>query len=447
LTLADRVQDARQLLRTAGRRPAVAGHDLWSASGLETVLPETVILCLQRCTAADTLRARGIEVFCLAEHVGAQEVAGASSVDLLSHPATRDFCRRAGPLALLSFKPSERLAGTLDGVDALLLAGSLSAARSAENKLAFIDFAERARLRTPRWAVQRLSPASRYEELSARWGRPLVIQGARGNAGQRTWMVASQAELEEAMAVEGGRPVRVAEFVAGMPFTASAVAGVRGMVSWIEPCRQLTGIDWLTPVRLGSCGNVWGDELLAAAAGDVGEQLREAGDALSAAGYRGVYGVDFVLGPDGPVVIETNPRMVASLPLATHLEKEAGRPPMVLLTLMEGLGTPQQPLSATEMPPLASACQLIVHQQAGDDAEARLTRSGIYRLRAAGAPEFLRQGAVLEDVAGDDEALLLTRAAGEPLSPGKEFARVVMRGRAAATPGARHAVMSLRGRA
>jgi hypothetical protein len=88
-----------------------------------------------------------------------------------------------------------------------------------------------------------------------------------------------------------------------------------------------------------------------------------------------------------------------------------------------------------------------VHQQAGDDAEARLTRSGIYRLRDAGAPEFLRQGAVLEDVAGDNEALLLTRATGEPLSPGKEFARVVMRGRAAATPGARHAVMSLRGRA
>src|SRR3982074_2590381 len=89
-------------------RPAVVAHDIWLASGLETMLPEAVLMCVQRSSAVDVLRQRGIEVFCLSEHLAPDQVAGRSSADLFEHPLAIEFCLRRGPLAVMTFKPSER---------------------------------------------------------------------------------------------------------------------------------------------------------------------------------------------------------------------------------------------------------------------------------------------------------------------------------------------------
>jgi len=86
MTLADVVARVREALAASAggpRRPAVVAHDIWLASGLETVLPETVLMCVQRSSAIDVLRDRGIEVFCLSEHVPAVGVEGKSSADRL----------------------------------------------------------------------------------------------------------------------------------------------------------------------------------------------------------------------------------------------------------------------------------------------------------------------------------------------------------------------------
>jgi hypothetical protein len=453
------VEAARGALESSdGRpayRPAVVAHDLWLASGLETVLPETVIMCVQRSSAVDVLRQRGIEVFCLSEHVPADEVAGRSSADLFEHERAIDFCLRHGPLAVMTFKPSERFEAAVRSASSRLVTGGgsrhMAVARSFENKLHFVDIAAKLGLPTPRWEVLNLSELDDYPGLARRFGERMVVQGPRGNAGQRTWLVSSPIDLEEARRREAGASVRVAELVEGMPFTVNGVAHRDGLLSWTQPSRQVTGEAWLTPMALGSCGNAWGEPALEPHLADVGRATAVLGDALGTAGFTGIFGVDFVLGADGPLVIETNPRMVASLPLATQVELAGGRVPQLLQTLLLGLGVVDDrlaepalvaPRAASALPPTS---QVIIHRLDHDSEPRPAIQSGVYRLAPQGIPHFLRPGAWLSDLAADDEALLLVRDADEPVTPRKEYARVYTRGaQAERTPGLRELVTAVR---
>ncbi|MDQ6748461.1 MAG: ATP-grasp domain-containing protein, partial [Candidatus Dormibacteraeota bacterium] len=209
------------------------------------------------------------------------------------------------------------------------------------------------------------------------------------------------------------------------------------------PCRQVTGVDWLTPEPLGSCGNAWGDGRLVPHLEEVNRCVRALGADLASNNYRGLYGVDFVLAEDGPLVIEVNPRMVASIPVATELEVEAGRAPLVLLHLLELLGAELSELDGDQGDGvLGEASQVIVHRLEGDT-DMR-PRGGIY-LASAGAVTYIRPGATLEDLTGADEVLLLARRTGEPVSDRKEFARIYARTSTGEnTPGIRDLVHSLR---
>lgn len=419
-------------LDVLGLRPVVVAHDIWLAGGLQRALPQTALACISACDAIDVLRAQGTEVFCLSEHAGPQATTGMSSLDLLRHPATAEFFQALGPTAVLAFKPSERIAEAVEELGGQLLAAPSSSARAYENKLAFVAAAERAGVPRPRWDSRRL-PLD-YRALAADLGEPVVVQGARGNAGRRTWLVHSQVELDEIAERAGSGQVRIAEWIEGMPFTATGVAfSASGgtlqparLAAMVEPCRQVTGVDWLTPHQLGSCGNAWDEPTLEPHISEVQRCVRALGADLSANNYHGVFGVDFVLAADGPLVIEVNPRMVASLPVATELEVEAGRAPLLLLHVLELLDADLGDIDGVEAAlPLGTASQVIVHRLPGDG-DSR-PGSGVYRQAEEGGLALVRPGASLHDLRTRDELLLLTRRSGEPVTEGKEFARIYTR--------------------
>jgi biotin carboxylase len=408
-----------------------------------------VLLCVQRSSAIDVLRDRGVEVFCLSEHAAPSDVEGGSSADLMEHASAIEFCRRVGPLAMMTFKPSERLDAAVRNVSGITIAGDrarVTAARSFENKLNFVDIARKAGLRTPRWEVINAGQWSDYTALSARLGPRLVVQGPRGNAGRRTWMVAGQTDLDHARRREPAAAVRVSEHVGGMPFTVNAVTGPGGLLDLSLPSRQVTGVPWLTPYHLGSCGNAWGEEALKPHLAVIAAAVQSLATALSEAGFRGVFGVDFVLGAGGPVVIEANPRMVASLPLSTQVELAAGLVPLLLMHLLVGLDAADHERHPPQSPPaLPPTSQVIVHRLEKQSALKSSMAGGVYRLDRE-SPEYLRPGVWLTDLsAAAGEALVLVRAPGEPVTAGKEFARIYLRGAdAERTPGLSSLVSKLR---
>jgi hypothetical protein len=162
---------------------------------------------------------------------------------------------------------------------------------------------------------------------------------------------------------------------------------------------------------------------------------------LVAAGYHAIFGVDFVCTDGRAAVIETNPRMVASLPIATQLEIASGRAPLLLLQLLQGLNG--SPPAAGPDNNLTNASQVIAHAFP-DDIGGDLA-AGVYRIGAGGPPRYLRPGCWLSDLEAHDEALLLPRAAGEPRTAGMEFARVYMKNSSGENqPGLRELVTQMR---
>ncbi len=249
---------------------------------------------------------------------------------LLADPVVEALVREA-PSTLLSFKPSKRLEERAAELGATSALAPATLSGGLENKLALAGIAEAAGVSYPRQT--RLKLSGPFADAAPELKRPLVVQSPRSNAGRRTYEVADADAWRALCAELPGRPARAAEFVTGRPGTLNAVVDHRGAVVVTAPIVQVTGVPRLTPHALGSCGNdfTWRPLPRPEGAEELAERL---GAELARRGYRGHFGVDFVLGPDGPSLIEINPRLTASFALYAawvpamldaHLDAVAGR--------------------------------------------------------------------------------------------------------------------------
>jgi ABC-type lipoprotein export system ATPase subunit len=96
--------------------------------------------------------------------------------------------------------------------------------------------------------------------------------------------------------------------------------------------------------------------------------VKAIGGALSQLGYRGLFGVDFVLGSDGRVfVIEVNPRLVASAALHAQLDLSQARLPLLARHVMAFVdpGADTAPLDVGAEP--YAGGQAILHNLSEDD--------------------------------------------------------------------------------
>ena len=275
--------------------------------------------------------------------------AEAGTVALLADPAVAAEVARVPGTRLLVFKPSRRLEERAAELGASLAHAPASIAQGLENKLALAAIAEEAgiptspgvdRIALPEQAKIRVTPSLDWPALCAAVRAPgaVVVQSPRGFMGNRTWRVADAAGWEPLRSTLGGRPAKVARLIDGRPGTVNAVVDHAGATLVTAPIVQVTGVAWLTPFRMGSCGNDFTWRPAPHPGGGPAEIVRRLGPVLAARGYRGHFGVDFVVEDTaaGPVtwLIEINPRITASMALYSawrpalaqaHLEAVEGR--------------------------------------------------------------------------------------------------------------------------
>jgi predicted ATP-grasp superfamily ATP-dependent carboligase len=104
------------------------------------------------------------------------------------------------------------------------------------------------------------------------------------------------------------------EFVPGASMSAVFMAGFQ-RVELLGVTQQLIGTTWLHADGFKYAGNIGPAEVSAIARSALllcGQQL------MTAAGLRGVFGVDFILHEDAPAVVEVNPRYPASVEVLEH---------------------------------------------------------------------------------------------------------------------------------
>ena len=136
------------------------------------------------------------------------------------------------------------------------------------------------------------------------------------------------------------------------------------------------------------------------------------GEWIAEAGYRGIYGVDFIVHENEPYALELNPRVLGTTQLMTELEEIHGDAPTTtywhlaeFLKPGDALDAHQDLLAELGRPDL-SGFQLLIRNTS--PSRVRIGSSlepGIYAIQN-GKPEFIRRGYRLSDVQDQDEVLV-----------------------------------------
>jgi threonine synthase len=416
------------------------GPDPHYGIGLEALLPTMRFACLDQTPAVERLRAAGHEVHVAEEPEGEDgHVGGRNTLAVLRSSAVHRALEAGAPPVVLVFKSSHAIAERCAELAWPLLAPEARVARRWENKVAFREIARDLGLPQPPGEVVPLAEVG-YAELARRLGERLVVQGAHGYAGAKTYLVQTAQDFAAASAALRGRRARVTSLLAGETWTLNACVTARG-VAVGAPFRQITGLPELTTYRLGSCGQDWS---ATKTLGDGGEALlamaRTIGEGLAADGYRGLFGVDYLRDLEGRAhVIEVNPRLVASIAAFTQLELAAGRLPLLARHVM-ALADPAAdgaPLDLHQAP--LEGGQLVLHHVGAQEARTPALPTGCYGAQAVAILARGGDHAALAAVVApahridrpappaDAPWLVLAPEADRPLAPGDAWCRVQTR--------------------
>lgn len=235
--------------------------------------------------------------------------------------------------------------------------------------------------------VESLDP-EKCAELMDRWGAPLVVQipSFPQGGGRSSFVVREPHEIFELRASWSTGTHRGHSFESVMlsPFLEGDSLSMEGCVTpWgiaVSPLQvQLVDIqEVLPPGGFGRfCGHQWGCSI--AGGGWVEETARnittQVGRAMARDGYRGIFGLDFLLEKRGRNlrVLECNPRYTGAFPTLTLLQWAQGVLPLELFHLLSWMEEPH-PQAEPEM--LART-----HMNLGPAAQVLLFHRGPERVR------------------------------------------------------------------
>jgi hypothetical protein len=248
-----------------------------------------------------------------------------------------------------------------------------------------------------------------YAEIAREMGSPFVVQLARGVSGSGTAFVASEKDYADTAAHFGDLPARAAPDLGDLSVNINAIATEEGVIVSC-PSVQLTGLAILGARRGMYCGN---DFIAAAglpgrAVTSIVEQTARIGRWLSSLGFRGLFGLDFVIDPasEDAYAVDLNPRWQGSTTVLTLAEAKAGRLSLAAADLawrIGALGERDLLRSADAfLEPVVAAHISLRSGPTGSSVVSGNLRPGIY----SGELSFVRSGFQLSDLSQPDELLV-----------------------------------------
>jgi hypothetical protein len=267
-----------------------------------------------------------------------------------------------------------------------------------------------------------------YQEIAA--GRSaFVMQDSRLSGGKGTHIVKSFEDYQNALANLPDKPdseVVISDLVQSAK-ERSIQACITDSTVYVGPLqRQIVGSPLLANM------NAPGDKFCGAVidAGDQSSDIcvqaqgvaSQIGEALKADGYKGIFGVDFLLSDDNELfVIEVNPRITGVTPLLTALYPGEMGIPFYLLHILELGDYPYKIVDETAQFD-ASGSLLVLHSQQNVSVKLSQTlQSGIYRIDN-GKPELVSRSLQIADLKQDEFIFQEYVQAGTTVKPGGRLA-------------------------
>ena len=287
-----------------------------------------------------------------------------------------------------------------------------------------------AQLELPRLPGLWVNPACEtYASLSAKLGARFVLQAEHGADGSGTSIVADGSQFAAAAARLQGTAVWAAPFAGPLSLNINAFAAP-GVSLASFPSVQLAGVPGLRNGDAGHCGNDFtaACDLPRGLVANVGEPPVRIGGWLAASGYRGLFGLDFVLDErtGAACIVDLNPRWQGSTSLEAQAARRQGRIPLAAAAAAYEAGV----LTGAELAALEGS---LGEPLAGAQFFHRAPAHGAWTVRHEAAPGvytgsagFLRPALELAELTGPDGVLLNGHnpRRGARIGPGARLLRV-----------------------
>jgi formate-dependent phosphoribosylglycinamide formyltransferase (GAR transformylase) len=272
------------------------------------------------------------------------------------------------------------------------------------------------------------------QQIRQRYGLPFVVQLAMGAGGSGTFYVSSERDLTALQADKGDQEVSVSKYITGMAPNINAVVLDDGVLL-SYPSIQVVG----TPECVGWAGGYCGNDFTAtrrlpeSAVRAIYDQTLRIGAWIGDQGFRGMWGIDFVVDGSRVYPLEVNPRFQGSTRLLTELQYLGGEVPLALAHVAGFLDGGQALLGRLrahwgEPQPLDGA-QIDLHTLESDWSTVRGSlQPGVYGWDGARGV-YCREGMTIADCQTEDEFVLsgTVPRTGTRVEPGSVLLRIQTR--------------------
>lgn len=316
-------------------------NDVAKGIGLEKLLPNYHIICLDDHPLVGYLLKSGIKVFCLEKVLKQKNVIFRSSGRIIDHPLVLEYIQRESqretPI-IMFFKPSAKIDFVCRKNGFVRAGNSVKINRLFEEKVEFYDLCLREKLPVVEGETGILGNLN-FGDLAKRFYLPLVIQFGRGWAGSTTYFIKDKEQWVNLVKDFSFQKVKVTRFVFGKTILNNAcVYGKQTLVSF--PAIQINAVSEFTGKQGATCGRQWPAKITSEQENQINLITGVVGRLMGNFGYKGFFGLDFLIEEKtGKVYLsENNARLTASVPFFTKLELSSQEIPLLYFHLAEFLG-------------------------------------------------------------------------------------------------------------
>jgi hypothetical protein len=350
--------------------------------GLEDLLENYHIACIEDHYIVDQLLENSIDVFCLDKFNG--ELSVKSSLNLISNAKVQKWISdisKSCNFNTLFFQSNEPLIRKVKMLHGNVLNIKPFISSKFEQKLSQFRFFQENNIPIPESKLVELND-SLYESLVNEFGEIFVIQLDRAHTGGGTFFIRGEEDWTSCMNLIRGNVAKVSKFIKGDSYTINAcITKNANFIGGLQ--YQITGVTELTSGEGTTVGNDWSyaNSLDSTLKQGLFEVVRKLSEAMKKEGYRGLFGIDLVLGEGKWYVIEINARQTANLAMQTKLELMTDQVPLMLLNLAELLGIEIDIKPNWEILPL-NGSQVFLRAKVESVEIKNDIKSGIYRLQS-----------------------------------------------------------------
>ena len=322
-------------------------NDPERALGLEKLIKNYHIVCIDHNDIVDHLEKKKVKVFSLEKSLSKQNVIFRNSNRLLKHKETEKYLEKnkgKNGAYFMFFKIAPNLEVTAKALEFDIVNTTAHLNRKYERKISQYNEIKNLDIRIPKTKILKLKDAD-YSSLTTNICKNLILQFDRSHTGSGTVDIETELDLLELKEKYPEREVRISKNIFGDSYTINACVTKYGIFMG-GLSYQITGVPECTSKKGATVGNDWKyrNSLKKKSLNEIKEFTKRVGEKMKTDGYKGMFGVDFVIDKetDDVYFIEINARQPASISMFSKMQTNVSQVPLNLLAILEFLGIEYQ---------------------------------------------------------------------------------------------------------